>query len=387
MDWQDLWVYYLIAFFTVALVAGANLWAWKRQRDWRWRRDGVASLVILAVMFAILYPTIPPRAGWYARNMVLALTFSPDGRLLALQTRSGDVTLREAATGRDLRRFRLAEAPPMWPRPAYATELARLDFRHSVVFSPDGRLLAGGWQSVRVRVWDTTTGLLTKELDAERPAQPLAFTPDGEMLLVGDYVGHVNAWRTSSPGRDVVHSTTVAPVSAGPSDMAFAPNGLLTVIAAAEVQQWDPKGWRKVHTHAWKAPFGARGVAPYPPAPSVFSPDGRWLALQTSGSAHTGKNAVYAIWDTLAWKLVRQAPLPAEAGSAALSPNGRLMATGGENGITLLDTTSGRPTRAVPSPGFYPLCFAFSTDGQALAVGGEDRVVKVLSLAELTKAR
>jgi WD40 repeat protein len=241
-------------------------------------------------------------------------------------------------------------------------------------------LLAAGWLNGHVRVWETASGTPMEEMDAEKPAQPLAFMPGGKSLLVGDYIGHVNAWPIGSADGRITQSTTVAPVNVGPVDMAFSPNGLLTVITATEVQQWDTKGWRKVRLHAWKSPFGARGVAPYPPAPSVFSPDGRWLALQTSDSAHTGKDAVFSIWDTVAWKAVRRVSLAVEDRRAALSPDGRLMATGNENGITLLDTTSGRPIRSFPAPGFYPLCFAFSPDGRALAVGSGDRSVKVIPL-------
>lgn len=235
MGWRNLWPYYLILFITVVMVAGANLWAWKRERNWRWWRDGVASVIILGMVLAILLPVMTPRPGWYTRNDVLAITFSPDGRLLAFQTRNGDVTLQDAATGRKTHHFRMAAAPPIWPRPAYAFELARRNLRHSLLFSPDGRLLAAGWVSGRVCVWNAATGVLEQDLNAETPAQPLAFTPDGKRLLVGDYIGHVNTWDVSTVGH-IVRSTTVASVNAGPADMAFSPAGLLTVVTGTGIQ-------------------------------------------------------------------------------------------------------------------------------------------------------
>jgi hypothetical protein len=36
MDWQGMWVGYLIAFFSVAVFVGLNLWQWKRDPNWRW---------------------------------------------------------------------------------------------------------------------------------------------------------------------------------------------------------------------------------------------------------------------------------------------------------------------------------------------------------------
>jgi WD40 repeat protein len=97
---------------------------------------------------------------------VLALAFSPDGRLLAGTTADRVVTLWDARTGEE--RFRLQ---------SHANRIGAL------AFSADGQRLASGGQNGPVKVWDTRSGQEVYSFQGRRGSvSRLAFSPDGTAL-------------------------------------------------------------------------------------------------------------------------------------------------------------------------------------------------------------
>src|SRR5262249_54163523 len=103
------------------------------------------------------------------------LCFSPDGKKLALTTFDSSmptneplIQLVDAATGKVER----------------TVAQGRFD---RVVFSPDGRTLAGSGMDAKVHLWDVTTG---KELWAAtnlNAIASLAFAPDGRTVAAATY--------------------------------------------------------------------------------------------------------------------------------------------------------------------------------------------------------
>jgi WD40 repeat protein len=113
-------------------------------------------------------------------DQVIALAFSPDGRLLASGAgdwcEPGEVRVWEVTTGRCLR-----------------TLTGHPNQVDSVAFSSDGRLLATAGvgpvgedepvYSSGVRLWEVETGRLLNTLpDTENTTSPLAFSPEGSLL-------------------------------------------------------------------------------------------------------------------------------------------------------------------------------------------------------------
>ncbi|HEX2314308.1 MAG TPA: hypothetical protein VHJ17_11260 [Thermomonospora sp.] len=94
------------------------------------------------------------------------LSFSPDGRTLAVNRRSVGVEFWDMATRRTVGRPFAADVP-----------------LRSVEFSPDGRVLATGGEDTLVRLWDVRTRRHLANLDrhVER-TNGLAFSPDGRTL-------------------------------------------------------------------------------------------------------------------------------------------------------------------------------------------------------------
>ena len=143
-----------------------------------------------------------------------------------------------------------------------------------LALSLDGRWLAGvnrasGDQVNKVAVWDTHTGTLVHELDGSDAGSCLAFSPDGSLLAVGFESGALRLWRVDDgqPASDVLkeHLDQV-------TGLAFSPDGKTLASSSRDktIRLWNvlqpatPSVELDGHT-SW-----VTGV--------TFSPDGKTLA-------------------------------------------------------------------------------------------------------------
>jgi WD40 repeat protein len=199
-------------------------------------------------------------ASWQVhKGEASAAAFSADGRMIATSGAKGDVKLWDTTTHREVRQFEPA-----------GKRLRRL------VFSPDGRLLAGAEHTEddpRVWIWDFNEGSLLHKLDGYYGIGPsLAFSPDGKLLATPHADGNARLWEIPSGNLKAPLKGHVLKGHVGlVNGVAFSPDGktLATGSYERKIKLWNIATQQEVAT-----------LGPLPGSCLLlsFSPDGHTLA-------------------------------------------------------------------------------------------------------------
>ena len=288
------------------------------------------------------------------------LAMSPSGKTLALGQPDGSIILADAATGQ--RRKVLT---------GHTAAVARL------AFSPDGAALASGSDDRTAIVWDVTTGRARETLHGHGGfVHGVAFSPDDHTLYTSSLDDSAIAWDLTRT-RGLARQLTGA--AGHVTGVAFSPHDRNLV---ALVRDDGP-------ATLWNTATGAQVGQPLPVSGGwvntvAFSPDGRRLAAENHA------DGTVALFNVAMHRLVGRPLHPQYHGpfvpryssrdvnAMAFSPDGRLLATAGNDGATVLwDVTTqapmGPPLR--PHPGFTVNAVAISPDGRTLASGIDDGTV------------
>ena len=237
--------------------------------------------------------------------VVGSIAFSPDGKLLASSDTFFDSTIRlwEVATG--VEKIKLGEQSDI--------EFAGIT---SLVFSPNGNLLASSSWNGTVGIWEVATGVEKARLRGASVATSVAFSPDGALLARGSLDSIITLWDVATRIGTATHSG----YASGVASVAFSPDGRLLAAGLEDntVLLWD------VSTRTEKATL--RGPADFNPGfhcdhcymrnSVAFSPDGTRLA---AGSW----DKTIRLWEVSTG--VEKAALPghgASVRSVAFSPDG-----------------------------------------------------------------
>ena len=123
-------------------------------------------------------------------DVIYALAFSPDGKMLASCGYDRLVKLWDATTGKLLRDLK-----------------DHSDAVYGLAFSPDGKLLASAAADRAVKVWDVTTGIRLYTLgEATDWVYAVAWSPDGRHLAAGGVDRSIRIWAVNRTGGRVVRS-------------------------------------------------------------------------------------------------------------------------------------------------------------------------------------
>ena len=137
-------------------------------------------------------PVRPERLDFQAiGHSVLAAAFSPDGKRIVSGHGDHSVRLWDSASGKVLRELK-----------------GHSDWVRAVAFSPDGKQVVSGGQDQTVRVWDSASGVELKQLRTPRNRVALvAFLPDGKHVLSAGSGGRISRWNLDTGEFDLEFST------------------------------------------------------------------------------------------------------------------------------------------------------------------------------------
>jgi WD40 repeat protein len=269
---------------------------------------------------------------------VRALTFSPDGKLLAvaggMAGQSGTAVLVEFSTG------------AVTPISTAKDELL------AVAFSPDGKLVAAGGANNIAEVWNVADKRLVATLkDHTGWITGLAFSPDGKLLATSSVDQRVRVWFTATWKSDFELPEPAAGMVTG---VAFAPEGDFLAFSVAGDDEHSIRTWKPQNAF----------VEPDPNRPNLHA-----TLLQTR-PIDTGGCLPQAVAFFVA-------PKPAKGDQ----PHSRILAACSDHTARLIGTGGNTiATRSAHADWVYAV--APNADGIRYATGGGDGIIKIWGAGE-----
>ena len=256
-------------------------------------------------------------------------------------------------------------------------------------FSPDGKYVApiggiDGHQNIRwVQVFAAATGAPAgPRMQLDGNLESAAFSPDGRYFAmatgVGDPARHLRVcdWKTGELAWPMMD------LSGDAEWLAYAPDGKSMALKGVDgelllIGAADGRVELKMQCAATRA--ANAGEVPYPffvgrTGTVMFSHDG--------GRIYTCGSPVVEAWDRATGKVLYRVKHGANCWAMAESPDGRLLATGGDDGmLRLTDAATGRAIGAPIPHGREVINVAFSARGDVLCTCSQDNEMRIFDVA------
>ena len=229
----------------------------------------------------------------------------------------------------------------------------------SLAITPDGKtLISAGNQ---LEVWDLTARKLIRSLQGHKNfINNVALSRDGEILASGDESGSIIVWnwKTGQILKTLAHD-------GGVKRLIFSLDGntLYSGSGGFTIKRWQWQTGKLLHTLNTSIPVHHM----------IISPDEKTIifAFTFAGSVEI---VSLSNWEQVEWLNVGMK----NTSSIALTPNGRILAFGGDGskGIQLWDMLKGKPFKKLPIKLLRghqgsPYAMTFSPDAKALFVTGD----------------
>lgn len=286
---------------------------------------------------------------------VWGLAFSPDGRALASCSADGSVRLWNATSGTP---EQILQGHP--------------DGVLAVAFDPTGDLLVSAGAAGQVHVWDVQSGKLRRVLQEHTAnVQTVAFSPDGRWLATAGRDRHIHLWMVAA----LADADTAAPqhILSGHTNwvnaLAFSPDGR-TLASASEdmtICLWEPESGALRQTIRGHT-AGIHALA--------FSPDGKYLS--SGGNDHSIRvwegasgQIRHTFWGHTNWVY-----------SLAFNPLTKILASGSwDQSVRLWDVRKHHALQTFHGHMRWAFGLAFSPDGRTLASASAEKKVRLWRVA------
>ena len=308
-------------------------------------------------------------------TVVWSVAFSPDGQTIATGDSSGTVRFWNITV------------------PAHVSELGQplhVGFSHAIAFSADGHTVASGGDGV-ITLWDTTDPAHPRQLGSIQTVGAtgsVAFSPDGRTLASGGEDGTISLWDITNPAMPAQISQ---PLASGIDvhSVAFSPDG--RTVASGSLD-----GTLRLLSRPQIAVAASTGGNPV--GTVAFSPRGQTFASGGDDASRAGYSGAISLWGMTGSAAISEARVSLATGSSVMysvvfSPDGKILASGGEDGAIRLWNVAdpARPRELGPpltaTSGGSVFSVVFSPDGRILASGGEDGAIRLWNIADPARPR
>lgn len=278
-------------------------------------------------------------------SWVQAISFSPDGQLLASGSNDQTIRLWNVHTGQCLK-----------------TLSGHSSWVQGMGFSPDGQLLASGSNDQTIRLWNVHTGQCLNVLQGHHDRiLTVVFSPDRQTLISSSEDGTVRVWNLQTG-----QCLRVLNIQVNWSlSLALSPDGQTLVAGSGgnAVTFWDLQNGECMDTLPH---YSSRVWA------ISYSPDGQTVV--TASEDKTVK-----IWDVATGSCLKSLPEYTDrVWLVAFSPDGQTLVTASEDqAIRLWEVQTGQCLTVLRTHNNWIASIAFSPDGRWLASGSYDHLARV----------
>ncbi len=231
---------------------------------------------------------------------------------------------------------------------------------NSIIFSPDGKLLATTSRDGTAKLWNLQGQELITLKGHQGTVYDISFSPDGQKLITASRDGTAKLWDLQ--GQELLtfrgHGEAVYGVS-------FSPDGqkLATASRDKTVKLWNLQG-KELRTF-WGHQGDVYGVS--------FSPDGQKLASAS-------RDGTARLWDLQGKKRLTFKGHQGAVNDVSFSPDGQALATASSDETAKLWNLQGKELTTFEGDKGAIYDVSFSPDGKILATASRDKTVKLWNL-------